>query len=328
MLSHRLCLCAVILAGCFSPDSKPALVQPAPPPNEPIGAVQDEAAEPEPEPVIAAAAAKIGDPTCEGISTCQGESCCTRIELPAGSYQDTKAGTVHVDAFVLDKYELTVGRVRKWVAAGSPVPSDGEVIGYDASHRPVKWASTFKVQSEDKLKGWERYDTWRVGREDLPKNFIDWYTASAVCHYAGGRLPSDAEWRYAAVGGDENREFPWGSDKQTPERAVYNCLGDGNKSCSLADILPVGSRPLGVGRWGHMDLAGSMFEWTADAPGPDDTVNRGGGFCYIGGMDRRADHVRTTENIRRDPPGTVSHMVGARCAFDSDRATRTAGLSR
>lgn len=278
-------------------------------------------------PVSVPAATINHDPTCEGVGQCQGESCCTRILVPSGTYTDRKAGEVRVESFYLDKYEVTVGRVRSWVKAGSPLPFDGELVGYDSGNKPVRWSAAWKAQDEAHLRGWERYDTWRTNKDDLPKNFIDWYTAAAVCHMAGGRLPTDAEWRYVAVGGEENRKFPWGADDQTPQRAVYNCMGDGDQSCSLADILPVGSRPLGVGRWGHQDLAGSMFEWTLDAGGTDDVVNRGGGFCYIGGMDRRSKHVRTVENIRKDAPDTVSHMVGARCAFDKEPLRETISRS-
>jgi formylglycine-generating enzyme required for sulfatase activity len=261
-----------------------------------------------------------GDPTCKEGDLCQGESCCTRIALPEGRYHDAHAGEVAVGAFSLDKYELTVGRVRRWVEAGSPVPHEGEAIGRDSSGRDVSWGATFRVQSEEQLRGWERYDTWSREDPSLPKNNLDWYTAAAVCHFAGGRLPTDAEWRYAAVGGEEGRAFPWGSAPQTPERAVYNCMGDGDKSCSGDDILSVGSRPLGAGRWGHMDLAGSLFEWTADAAGGNDSVSRGGGFCYIGGIDRRVKRPVASENVRHDAPSTTSHMVGARCAFDVKEA--------
>ncbi|NUP04918.1 MAG: SUMF1/EgtB/PvdO family nonheme iron enzyme [Polyangiaceae bacterium] len=313
---RRALLSTVILTACA----------PVVAPTEPAArdASADEAVEARAEivapPTIAnvpAAVPAVKDPSCEGIDTCQGESCCTRLLVPAGDYTDARAGQVHVEAFYLDKYELTVGRVERWVAAGRPTPAADAPIGHDAAGRPMRWKDGWRVQDEDDLRGWERYDTYRVGRDDLPKNFIDWYTAAAVCSFAGGRLPNDAEWRYAAVGGEESRPYPWGTDAQTPDRAVYNCMGDGNQSCSLADILPVGSRPLGAGRWGQRDLAGSMFEWTLDAGGTDETVNRGGGFCYIGGLDRRRASVKVVDNVRRDAPATTSHMVGARCAFDA-----------
>lgn len=262
------------------------------------------------------------DRTCGADHQCRGESCCTRIVVPA-SPRSTDGKHEAVKAFALDKYELTVGRVRAWDEAGAPTPRVGSSIGSDSAGVPKLWMDGFRVQKGDAHRSWKRYDTWTAGDPALPKNFIDWYTAAAVCHYAGGRLPTDAEWHVAVVGGDENRPQPWGDAPQTPELAVYNCTGDGNPSCSVKDILPVGARPLGVGRWGHMDLAGSMFEWTLDAAGGDDAVNRGGGFCYIGGIDRRTGSgVKASKNERRDDPSTLSHMVGARCAYDIEEGDR------
>lgn len=266
-------------------------------------------------------------PSCAGEKgdECHGESCCTRIAMPAGDYPDAKAGKVHVAAFSLDKYEVTVGRVRAWNQAGAKAPSVGEIVGHSSAGRPIVWQASWSVQRDDGLRGWERYDTWTANDPQLPKNFINWYTATAFCRAEGGRLPTDAEWHYAAVGGEEDRAFPWGSEPQTPERAVYNCMGDGDQSCSLADILEVGSRPLGQGRWGHMDLVGSMFEWTSDAGADGESiVAKGGGFCYIGGVDRRVRRPKTADNDRRDAPTTVSQMVGLRCAFDAPEASGVA----
>jgi formylglycine-generating enzyme required for sulfatase activity len=271
--------------------------------------------------------ASISHPGCEGErgDECRGVSCCTRLALPEGTYPDAKAGRVHVAAFELDEFEVTVGRIRKWSEAGSPTPAVGEVIGRSSSGAPIAWPADARVQKGDELRGWERYDTWTAGNSELPKNFVNWYTAAAFCRWEGGRLPTDAEWHYAAVGGDEDRKFPWGSEPQTPDRAVYNCMGDGDQSCSLADILPVGSKPSGAGRWGHLDLVGSMFEWTADGGGEGESpVAKGGGFCYIGGVDRRVRRADTTHNDRRDAPTTVSHMVGLRCAFDAPGSTSLA----
>lgn len=121
------------------------------------------------------------------------------------------------------------------------------------------------------------------------------------------------------TGGDEQRPYPWGSDAPTPEHAVFNCMGDGDQSCSLEDILKVGSKAKGAGRWGHMDLAGSMFEWTMskDTAGSlHDESSRGGGFCYIGGVDRRAKTELQPIVFRKESADTVSHMVGVRCAYE------------
>jgi formylglycine-generating enzyme required for sulfatase activity len=96
-------------------------------------------------------------------------------------------------------------------------------------------------------------------------NLVVWYEAFAFCIWDRGRLPTEAEWQYAAQHGDENREYPWGAGVDET-RAIYDCTGDGSAAdvCSYADILPVGSRQLGDGYWEQSDLAGSMWEWTLD----------------------------------------------------------------
>ncbi|MFO0760999.1 MAG: SUMF1/EgtB/PvdO family nonheme iron enzyme [Byssovorax sp.] len=326
-----------LVAGCAAaertPDAPrpavepPAPVVPAPPKVEAPRAIEVPAS-----PLAAPAAAVIkpaAGPSCTGApgagNDCNGESCCARIDVPEGDFELKADGapngvSTHVKAFALDKYEATVGRVRAWIKAGRPVPAEGDVL-YAAGDKTVRWPKDAPVQSEQAMTGWKRYDTWTGGEERRPKNFLSWYTAAAFCHAEGGRLPTDAEWKYVAAGGDENRPYPWGSEPPSPEMAVFNCTGNGDQSCSLDDILPVGSRPRGAGRWGHQDLAGSMFEWTLDggtAEQPDtaEEVSRGGGFCYIGGVDRRAKTGLRPGVFRKESATTVSHMVGVRCAYD------------
>jgi len=269
-------------------------------------------------------------PSCDGRlgadeKSCNGESCCTRLGVPATIAKVRRAGKVEdhaVKAFTLDKYEATVGRFRAWLAAGQPVPKAGDVIYDDGKGHKLTWSETASVQLGDKLlEGWKRYDTWTGGDDRRPKNFVSWYTAAAFCRWDGGRLPTDDEWFAAALGGDEDRAYPWGDASPTPELAVFNCMGDGNGQCAIQDILPVGSRPKGAGRWGHVDLAGSMFEWTLDALAAPVVKKveraRGGGFCYIGGMDRRANTGLKPTVFREEPPNSVSHMTGVRCAYDA-----------
>jgi formylglycine-generating enzyme required for sulfatase activity len=324
---------ALVIAACArasTPQPVPEVAVPpaAPSPIEALRVSAEKALAPE-ELAVVAPVPHVG-PSCTGApgagDDCNGESCCLRIDVPAGEFDKRvdAVGTterVRVGAFALDKYEATVGRIRAWVRAGQPVPADGAVLHDDGTHPPVRWnGAAFAVQRERQLEGWKRYDTWTGGDERRPKNFINWYTAAAFCHYEGGRLPTDAEWMYVTTGGDEARPYPWGAEAPSPELAVYNCTGNGDPSCSLADILAVGSRPKGAGRWGHLDLAGSMFEWTMDggaADGAPDRVSRGGGFCYIGGVDRRAQTGLRPLVARRDDANTTSHMVGVRCAYDA-----------
>jgi formylglycine-generating enzyme required for sulfatase activity len=109
--------------------------------------------------------------------------------------------------------------------------------------------------------------------ENRPIDCVSWWEAMAFCTWAGGYLPTEAEWNYAATGGDQQRAYPWStpagnltldSSFASYQDASGNCDGDGSPSCSLADILEVGSKPKGDGRWGQSDLAGNLSEWVLD----------------------------------------------------------------
>jgi formylglycine-generating enzyme len=94
-------------------------------------------------------------------------------------------------------------------------------------------------------------------QENLPINCVNWYEAFAFCIWDGGFLPSEAEWEYAAAGGSQEREFPWGSTDPgtTNQYAIYA------SGTNVANIAPVGTATLGSGRWGQLDLAGELWEW-------------------------------------------------------------------
>ena len=100
-----------------------------------------------------------------------------------------------------------------------------------------------------------------------PVNCVDWYQASAYCAWIGGRLPTEAEWEYAARSGGKDIDFPWGDAPLTCERAVhdekpgFNC---GKWKRDDAGTSPVCSRPAGNSEQGVCDLAGNVIEWTND----------------------------------------------------------------
>jgi formylglycine-generating enzyme required for sulfatase activity len=161
--------------------------------------------------------------------------------------------------------------------------------------------------------------------EALPMNCIDWYDAYAFCIWDGGFLPSEAEWEYAAAGGSEQREYPWGStDPGTSNLyAITDCdYPSGSTSCTgFVNIAPVGTPALGAGRWGQVDLGGSLSEWTLDWLAPYMTpcndcvflqnysyrVLRGGNFSP-GGDDVSA------QSRDGDLPSSRNSFYGARCA--------------
>jgi formylglycine-generating enzyme required for sulfatase activity len=160
-------------------------------------------------------------------------------------------------------------------------------------------------------------DTAGAG-DNYPINCVSWYEAFAFCIWDGGRLPTEAEWEYAAAGGSENRLYPWGSEPPDETRASYLCL----------PFVSVGSKSAGAGRWGHLDLAGSMWEWTFDWYDENwysDPAATGTNVCNLtptrlrtnrgGGWDYGSDYLRAAyRGLELFPPKTHFPSIGFRCA--------------
>jgi formylglycine-generating enzyme required for sulfatase activity len=179
-----------------------------------------------------------------------------------------------VDDFYLDKYEITVGRFRQFVNAGMgtqaspPASGTGANLAIPGSGWDSTWNTNLAADPNSlttALKCLAGYKTWTdtAGiNESKPIDCLDWYTAFAFCAWDGGRLPTEAEWNYAAAGGTEQRYYPWSvpANSTTIDNscAVY-CGGSCNGTQN------VGSKsPKGDGKWGQSDLAGNVWEWTLD----------------------------------------------------------------
>ncbi len=296
-----------------------------------------------------------------GLSNCgPKESCCTSPEIPGGTYFRTyandgtgpteEADPASVSTFRLDKYDVTVGRFRQFVAAVLPPdggagwrPAAGSgkhthlnggkglVNSGDSGGYELGWLAaddTNIAPTDSNLACDPSYATWTASaasNENLPVNCVNWWESYAFCIWDGGFLPSEAEWEYAAAGGSEQREYPWGA--ATPgtrsQFAIYACnYPGGSGTCvGVSSIAPVGAAPHGAGLWGQVDLAGNLWQrnldWYATWADPcvdcayltesAIRVSRGGDFGI--------DVSKLVPPYRgNDQPSPRTNVIGFRCA--------------
>ncbi len=282
-------------------------------------------------------------PSCIGLPESCGptgntENCCASPVVVGGMYDrsnDTSFPATISD-LRLDRFEITVGRFRAFVNAYDASPGSKPAVGAGAHPKipnsgwQATWTQTLPPD-EAGLKTavkcvapYDMFTTWTdaVGaNEDKPMNCLTWYQAFAFCAWDGARLPTEAEWNYAASGGSEQREYAWsmppGDKAINSAYAVYNG----------APLATVGSTSAkGDGKWRQADLAGGLWEWNLDWEGntysesscidcagltqgsSTQRVVRGGGFNDPASLLLSYDRSYLVAPITHAPD------VGARCA--------------
>ncbi|MGD9727213.1 MAG: formylglycine-generating enzyme family protein [Nitrospiraceae bacterium] len=200
---------------------------------------------------------------------------------------------IELDAFYIDKYEITVSRYARFLHARRP-------------EQPFLWAQAA-----------------RRGQGRKPVIGVDWFDAKEYCEWIGRRLPTEAEWERAARG-DDQRIYPWGNEPPTGLHVVA-----GLKKWTGYDTLGVvGSHPQGGSSYGVEDLAGNVWEWIADrydeqyyreSPGHNPQgptrgplrVLRGGAWNNNAATIRSANRAAYAPSARRND-------AGFRCAMNAD----------
>jgi sulfatase modifying factor 1 len=273
-----------------------------------------------------------------------GEALVTADGGPTG-----EADPATVSSFRLDKYLVTVGRFRQFVNAWNngngylPAAGSGKHtqlngglgllnVGSDggAAYEPGWMASdSGQIGPTDDNLACFLFPTWTPSpgdQENLPINCVSWYESYAFCIWDGGFLPSEAEAEYAAAGGSQQREYPWGSmdPGMSNQYAIYGCYYPGaTVPCGLPNIAPVGEAAMGAGLWGQLDLVGDVLEWNLDSYAPRytepcvdcsnlaNTVNK---VLSGGSFEQSAQLLVVPGHSGGEPPTGRSDELGFRCA--------------
>ena len=168
-----------------------------------------------------------------------------RMGSENGDSDEKPVHWVTVGDFELAKTEVRNAQYKKCVDAGVCAAAHWDD---DTCHVPPGW-NTGRLP--DRFRG-----------SNQPVVCVDWEQASAYAKWIGGRLPTEAEWEYAARSGGKDRPYPWGSAKATCKRAV---MDDGGNGCGRDSTWPVCSKsPAGDTESGVCDMAGNVWEWVAD----------------------------------------------------------------
>ena len=220
---------------------------------------------------------------------------------------------VSLSSFYVDRNEVTNARYRKFL---EHVKASGDEP-YRHPEQPGPSDYNQELMTED------------LAGDEQPAVCVSWYNAYSYCQWAGKRLPTEAEWEYAARGGDPYRKFPWGGGEPDGDGIWWANYqpGRGRGADGYRSSAPVGSFPDGVSPFGLLDMAGNVEEWVQDWHDPyfyrrsretrnptgpatgRNKVIKGGSY----GTDKW--HIRVATRLFGSPSNR-SVQLGFRCARD------------
>jgi sulfatase modifying factor 1 len=266
---------------------------------------------------------------------CGSDSCCQSLNVDGGTFarDGETAHMATITSFTMDKYDVTVGRLVQyynWLYSSqgaAPVSGAGKSPhvagdpGWDVSYPLPATSQDMQTMLSCPLDagGTDPNATFLNADQALPANCVSFYVAYAFCIWDGGRLPTEAEWNYAAAGGADERYYPWSDPPSSTSldttRAVYSASG--------GQPAPVGSVPAGNGKYGQADLEGNEIDWTLDYanPYPDSCIDclgttvsmsravRGGSFSSPAGV------LKVAHRSNADPAVPRAN-IGFRCVHD------------
>jgi formylglycine-generating enzyme required for sulfatase activity len=217
-----------------------------------------------------------------------------------GGFDEQPQRTLALDAFAIDRYEVTNFQYQKFVDA----------TGHRKSGPPARYAKNMS-----KMRGINQ-----------PVVYVSWEDAEDYCHWKGKRLPTEAEWE-KAMRGTDGRLWPWGNVEQ-PNGANWARVQDGHDVSASVGTVLTDKSPYGV-----MDGAGNVMEWVADwygetyfkeapernPPSPDHgvfRVLRGGGYATTGADIRITSRSKMVSDFRDE-------TIGFRCADSGTNSERS-----
>jgi serine/threonine protein kinase/formylglycine-generating enzyme required for sulfatase activity len=215
-------------------------------------------------------------------TTPQGPANCppNMVGIPKGSFRAADAKVHNVNPFCIDRTEVTVAAFSRCLDAHTCTEP-----GHD---RGCNWGTADRAQH--------------------PINCVDYAQAGAYCAWAGGRLPTEDEWQWAARGGDVGSLYPWGSEPPN-KQLCWNGEGNTEGKGSRNSTCPVGSFGAGDNPWGVHDLAGNVWEFVVTQPAADGEHTVAGG----GWKDDDATDV-SAFGRGHGPPMYRYFNIGFRCA--------------